>query len=154
MILYLIFKHSWASVNIFLQSKFNHRSQGVYFHFAFIKIRICPKISRRLLETRKKIIVKIFFLIFFFVFENVTCCSSYGQLSYFLTWWGIQVQCQLVICKGHIRISKGTFQKTYVIDSMIKLMLNSRFITVSLFEVWFETVVNRLGIQNWFPEVF
>ena len=29
----------------------------------------------------------------------------------------IGVQCQLMICRGHIRASKGTFQIFFVVDS-------------------------------------
>ena len=29
----------------------------------------------------------------------------------------IGVQCQLMICRGHIRASKGTFQFFFVVDS-------------------------------------
>ena len=40
----------------------------------------------------------------------------------------IGVQCQLMICRGHIRVSKGTFQKKIAVDSsMEKLMFKSKF---------------------------
>ena len=59
----------------------------------------------------------------FFFFFLVEQFLTYGRLSNFQHWMGggksmhlhhersmIEVQCQLMICRGHIRVSKGTFE--------------------------------------------
>ena len=48
----------------------------------------------------------------------------------------IGVQCQLMICRAHIKISKGSFQELFVVDSsMVELMSNSDFLLLSSFLV-------------------
>ena len=61
----------------------------------------------------------------------------------------IRVQCQLMICRGHIRASKGIFQIFFVVDgSMAKLTFYFNFALWSSFQVEFERVVNGLGGQK------
>ena len=61
----------------------------------------------------------------------------------------IGVQYQLMICRGHIRASKGTFQIFFVVDgSMAKLIFSFNFALWSSFQVEFERVVNGLGGQK------
>ena len=60
----------------------------------------------------------------------------------------IGVQCQLMICRGHIRASKGTFQFFFVDGSMANLHFSSIFALWSSFQVKFERVVNGLGAQK------
>ena len=61
----------------------------------------------------------------------------------------IGVQCLLMICRGHIRVSKGGSQKKIVVDSSIlKVMSKSGFSLLSSFAVQFKRVINGLGGQN------
>ena len=61
----------------------------------------------------------------------------------------IGVQCQLMICRGHIGTSKATLKNFSTVDgSMIKLTSKSNFALLSLFQLRFERVVNGLGGQN------
>ena len=54
----------------------------------------------------------------------------------------------LMICRGHIRTSKGAF-KIFVIDGpMKKFMLKSNFSLLSSFWLQFQRVVNWLGPQK------
>ena len=52
-----------------------------------------------------------------------------------------------MICRGHIRASKGTFQFFEVNGPMGKLTFKSNFALLSSFQVKFERVVNGLGGQ-------
>ena len=55
----------------------------------------------------------------------------------------------LMICRGHIRTSEGSFQN--FLQSMVlreKLTFKSNFALWSSFQVKFERVVNRLGGQK------
>ena len=54
----------------------------------------------------------------------------------------------LMICRGHIRASKGTFQFFVVTSFMVKLIFKSNSIPLSSFQVKFERVVNGLGGQK------
>ena len=60
----------------------------------------------------------------------------------------IGVQCQLMICRGHIRASKGTFQIFCGSQFYGKLTFKFNFALWSSFQVEFETVVNGLGGQK------
>ena len=61
----------------------------------------------------------------------------------------IGVQCQLMICRGHIRAFKGTFQIFFVVDGFYgKLTFSFNFVLWSSFQVEFERVVNGLGGQK------
>ena len=53
-----------------------------------------------------------------------------------------------MICRGHIRASKGAFQFFVVKSSMRKLTFKSNFAFLSSFQVNFEKVVNGLGGQK------
>ena len=57
----------------------------------------------------------------------------------------IGVQCQLVICRGHIRASKGTFQIFFCLTVLWPIDIKSNFALWSSFKVEFERVVNGLG---------
>ena len=61
----------------------------------------------------------------------------------------IGVQCQLMICRGHIRASKGTFQ-IFLWGTRFygKLTFSFNFALWSSFQVEFERVVNGLGGQK------
>ena len=53
-------------------------------------------------------------------------------------WSMIGIQCYLMICRGHIRSSKGAFQ------IFLWLTFNSNFALWSSFQVKFERVLNGL----------
>ena len=57
----------------------------------------------------------------------------------------IGVQCQLMICRGHIRASKGTFQIFLWLTVLWQIDI---FALWSSFQVKFERVVNGLGGQK------
>ena len=66
----------------------------------------------------------------------------------YITYFGFL---SLVICREHIRVSKGAFQSILVIyGSMVIFMSKSDFSLSSSFVVWFERVIYGLGGQNWF----
>ena len=60
----------------------------------------------------------------------------------------IGVQCQLMICRGHIRASKGTFQFFWWLTVLWQIDILVTFCTFSSFQVEFERVVNGLGGQK------
>ena len=60
----------------------------------------------------------------------------------------IGVQCQLMICRGHIRASKGTFQIFFCLTVLWQIDIKSNFALWSSFQVEFERVVNGLGGQK------
>ena len=60
----------------------------------------------------------------------------------------IGVQCQLMICRGHIRASKGTFQVILWLTVLWQIDILVKFCTLSSFHVEFERVVNGLGGQK------
>ena len=60
----------------------------------------------------------------------------------------IGVQCQLIICRGHISPSKGASIFFTVDGSMVKLMSKSNLALLSSFQAKFERVVNGLGGQK------
>ena len=60
----------------------------------------------------------------------------------------IGVQCQLMICRGHIRASKDTFQIFLWLTVLWQIDILVKFCTFSSFQVEFERVVNGLGGQK------
>ena len=58
---------------------------------------------------------------------------------------GDRVHCQLVICRGYIRVSKSSFCDWQFYG---KIDVKLRYITLFSFAVWFESVVNGFGGQN------
>ena len=60
----------------------------------------------------------------------------------------IGVQCQLMICRGHIRASKGTFQIFLWLMVVWQIDILVNFALLSSFQVEFERVVNEFGDQN------
>ena len=54
----------------------------------------------------------------------------------------------LMICRGHIRASKGTFQIFFCLTVLWQIDIKSNFALWSSFEVTFERVANGLGGQN------
>ena len=60
----------------------------------------------------------------------------------------IGVQCQLMICSGHIRACKGTFQIFFCLTVLWQIDIKSNFSLWSSFQVEFERVVNGLGGQK------
>ena len=60
----------------------------------------------------------------------------------------IGVQCQLMICREHIRASKGTFQIFMWLTVLWQIDILVQFCTWSSFQVEFERVVNGLGGQK------
>ena len=60
----------------------------------------------------------------------------------------IRVHCQLMICRGHIRASKGAFKIFLQLMVCVKIDILVKFCT--LFSVWlqFQWVVNQLGGQK------
>ena len=49
----------------------------------------------------------------------------------------IGVQCQLMICRGHIRASKGTFQMFFVVDGSLA---NGHFSSILHFDLHFSRI--------------
>ena len=63
--------------------------------------------------------------------------------------YSMKGQCQLMICRVHIRVSKGAFHSFFVVDgSMVKWTPKSNISFLSSFPVPFEIVINGLGGQN------
>ena len=60
----------------------------------------------------------------------------------------IGVQCQMMICRGHIRASKGTFQIFLWLTVLWQIDILVQFALWSSFQVEFERVVNGLGGQK------
>ena len=60
----------------------------------------------------------------------------------------IGVQCQLMICRGHIRASKGTFQIFLWLMVLWQIDIYFNFVLWSSFQVEFERVINGLGGQK------
>ena len=60
----------------------------------------------------------------------------------------IGVQCQLIICRGHIRASKSTFQIFLWLTVLWQINILFNFVLLSSFQVEFERVVNGLGGQK------
>ena len=56
----------------------------------------------------------------------------------------------VIICRGHIRLSKHTFQIFLLLTTVVKIDVELRFLTLLLFDVQFEkkNIVNRVGGQN------
>ena len=61
----------------------------------------------------------------------------------------IGVQCQLMIGRGHVRASKGTFEIFFCLTVLWQIIIKSNFVLWSSFKVTFERVVNGLGGQNY-----
>ena len=57
----------------------------------------------------------------------------------------IGVQCQLMICRGHIRASKGTFQIFLWLTVLWQIDILVQFVLWSSFQLEFERVVNGSG---------
>ena len=60
----------------------------------------------------------------------------------------IGVQCHLMICRGHIRASKDTFQIFLWLTVPCQIDILFNFALWSSFQVEFERVVNDLGGQK------
>ena len=60
----------------------------------------------------------------------------------------IGVQCQLMICRGHIRPSKGTFKIFLWLTVAVKIDILVKFCTLFSFQLRFQWVVNGSGGQN------
>ena len=54
----------------------------------------------------------------------------------------------LMICRGHIRACRGTFQIFFCMTVLWQIDIKSNFALWSSFKVTFERVVNGLGGQN------
>ena len=54
----------------------------------------------------------------------------------------------LMICRGHIRASKGTFEIFFSLTVLWQIDIKSNFAFWSSFKVIFERVVNGLGGKN------
>ena len=54
----------------------------------------------------------------------------------------------LMICRGHIRASTGTFEIFFCLAVLWQIDIKSNFALWSSFKVIFERVVNGLGGQN------
>ena len=63
-------------------------------------------------------------------------------------WSMIGIQCQLLICRGHIRVSKVHFKFFCGLQFYGKLTFKSNFALWSSFQVKFERVVNGFGGQK------
>ena len=60
----------------------------------------------------------------------------------------IGVQCQLMICRGHIRASKGTFKIFLWLTVAVKIDILVKFCTLFSFQLQFQWVVNGSGSQK------
>ena len=60
----------------------------------------------------------------------------------------IGVQCQLMICRGHIRASKDTFQMFLWVMVLWQIDILVNFVLCSSFQVEFQRVLNGLGGQK------
>ena len=59
----------------------------------------------------------------------------------------IRVQCQLMICRGHIRASKGAF-KIFLWLMCVKIDILVKFCTLFSFRLQFQWVINGSGGQK------
>ena len=60
----------------------------------------------------------------------------------------ILVDCQLMICRGHIRASKGALRIFSMVNGCVKIDILFKFCTLFSFWLRFERVVNGLGCQK------
>ena len=60
----------------------------------------------------------------------------------------IGVQCRLMICRGHIRASKGTFKIFLWLTVAVKIDILVKFCTLFSFQLQFQWVVNGSGSQK------
>ena len=60
----------------------------------------------------------------------------------------IGVQCQLMICRGHIRASKGAFKIFLWLTVAVKIDILVKFCTLFSFQLQFQWVVNGSGGQK------
>ena len=60
----------------------------------------------------------------------------------------IGVQCQLMICRGHIRASKGAFKIFLWFTVAVKIDILVKFCTLFSFQLQFQWVVNGSGGQK------
>ena len=60
----------------------------------------------------------------------------------------IRVQCQLMICRGHIRASKGAFKIFLWLTVVVKIDILVKFCTLFSFQLQFQWVVNGSGGQK------
>ena len=60
----------------------------------------------------------------------------------------IGVQCQLMICRGHIRASKGAFKIFLWLTVVVKIDILVKFCSLFSFQLQFQWVVNGSGGQK------